>query len=108
MSPGIAIAAISFAFVVVTALRRDRRAFPNAPNAPNAPVGRRLDLDDVVLNRYLDEGGPSGQLGRPVTGRRPTSPAPHTPLGADQEVVFEHGTIYLDSTVGHTKVLLIE
>jgi uncharacterized protein with LGFP repeats len=73
-----------------------------------ASGGRGHALVGPVLDRYLDEGGPSGVLGRPVSDERPASPGPSTPLGADREVAFEFGTIYLDSAAGTTKIILAD
>ncbi|WP_285590512.1 hypothetical protein [Actinomycetospora sp. NBRC 106378] len=59
-------------------------------------------LRGPVLERYRAEGGPAGPLGLPLSDESPTTFEPMTSRGADREVGFRHGAIYLDSQSGHT------
>ena len=65
-------------------------------------------LTGPVLSRYMDEGGPTGALGLPRGRERRARPGPSTPLGADREVDFEFGTMYLDSTSSRTNVVFAD
>lgn len=59
-------------------------------------------LRGPVLERYRAEGGPAGPLGLPLSEEYPTTYEPMTSQGADREVGFRHGAIYLDSRSGQT------
>ena len=59
-------------------------------------------LRGPVLERYRAEGGPAGPLGLPLSEESPTTFEPMTSRGADREVGFRHGAIYLDSRSGQT------
>jgi hypothetical protein len=103
MSISIAIMAVSTGAAAVAALQlrhRSHRLLDAASGGQGHPLGAS------VLGRYIDEGGPSGVLGLPVSAERRATPGPSTPLGADREARFEHGTIYVDSAARCTKVVL--
>lgn len=102
MSASIVIMAVSTGAAAVALQLRNRshRLLDAASGGQGHPLG------GTVLGRYLDEGGPTGALGLPVSSERRATPGPATPLGADREACFEHGTIYVDSAARSTKVVL--